>query len=128
MASQLSQPVSSTSAATLSCAASTSARRKPKVRRSSGLRVATQAATSASASAPASVSMWPASESRASEPDQSPPTVSATMMVAVSASESPSRRTLVPSPGVGVGRPAVGVVVMVATGRVAQVRAARHRA
>ena len=93
-ASQAIQAVRTTSAATLAWAASTSARRKPKVRFSSAGREAKRTASRASPSAATSVSMCPASETSASDPERSPPTASATMIPAVTRSESPRRRAL----------------------------------
>ena len=70
MASQVSQPVRSTSAPTLSWAASTSARRKPKVRRSSGLPGGHPGRHQRQRQRPGVGHMWPASESSASDPDE----------------------------------------------------------
>ena len=60
-------PASTSSAAPLTCAESTSARPRPNVKRPLGGRAASRAATSASVSEAASVSMCAASESSASE-------------------------------------------------------------
>ena len=85
-------PASTSSAAPLICAESTSARPRPNVKRALGGRAASRAATSASASDAASVSMWAASESSASEPASRPATTSATMKPRISASAAASRR------------------------------------
>ena len=75
-------------------APNTSARWKPNVRRSFAGRAATMLAISAMTRAAASVSMWTASASSASEPDQIAPRICTTMTVLVIASEAASSRRL----------------------------------
>ena len=99
-------PASTSSAAPLTCAESTSARPRPNVKRPLGGRAASRAATSASVSEAASVSMCAASESSASESAIRPATTSATMNARISASAARE------PPAIGVGRHRVVVVLM----------------
>ena len=98
IASARTNPPTASSTAACAAAASTSARRYPQVRSWVAGRPASTAAASASDSPATSVSMCPASASRASDPETTAPVTSTARMVAEMPSTIASGRRC-PAPG-----------------------------